>query len=346
MRLTLTILTFTCLVFGAVVSVAQQSTGQGVADQEDPMSANQRETGEAAANPIVLRVNGDPIHAVEISMIMQTIQSQLNERGEKVDQRELAKVATQRAVEQKLLVQEARRFGVEPDELDVARAAKIAEQQAGGRELLESKLETTGSSYDQFIAVIREIETLKVFVDRQIKPNVIVTDEEIAAFYKEKPDLFEADERAHAYHMIFPAGEDSSTDAQAAARAKAEAARQRALTGDEEFTAVARDLSEGPSAPDGGDLGWVTRGALVSPLSETVFALEPGEISEVVQSRFGFHVLTVSELLPAGTISLEDASDQIAELLKQQKATETLGQLLETLVKSAKVENLLSADAL
>lgn len=229
--------------------------------------------------------------------------------------------------------------------MEVARAAQMAEQQAGGRAMLEAKLKATGSSYEQFIDVIREIEILKVFVSRQIEPNVVISDEEVATYYKENPELFEAEDRAHAFHIIIIIAEDAAPAALEAARAKAKTARQRALKGDEDFTTVARELSEGPSAPAGGDLGWVTQGALVSPLSETVFALEPGGISEVIQTRFGFHVATISERRPAETIGLEEASGQITDLLQAQKATETLGQLLETLVKTAEVENLLSGGA-
>jgi peptidyl-prolyl cis-trans isomerase C len=342
MRPTLTILTIACLFFSAVPSSGQQPAGnQGVATQQDPMAAAAPSPQKAAPNPIVLTVNGDPIYAVEISMVMQTLQTQLTERGEKVDQRELAKVATQRAIEQKLLVQEARRFGAEADELEVARSAQMAEQQAGGRPALEAKLKAAGSDYQQFLNIIREFELLSAFVEKQIKPNVVVTEEEVAAYYKDNPEVFEAEDRAHAFHMIFIVGEDADPAVLAATRAKAEAARKRALTGGEEFTAVARDLSEGPSAPNGGDLGWVTRGALVSPLSETIFSLQPGEISQVVQSRFGFHVLTINDRRPAETISLELASDQIEDLLKTQKATEKVGQLLDTLVATAKVENLI-----
>ena len=342
-------LTLACVFFSAAPTFGQQPTDNqssgAVLAQKDPMSEPVASTSEVAPNPIVLRVNGEPIYAFEISMVMQTIQTQLEQRGEPVDQREIARVATQRAVEQKLLVQEARRFGVEPDELEVARAAQIAEQQSGGRPMLEAKLKAAGSSYDQFLDVIRELETLRIFVEGQIQPNVVVTDEDVAAYYKANPEAFEAEERAHAYHIIFIVGEDADPADLAAKRAKAEAARQRALTKEEDFTNVARDLSEGPSAPTGGDLGWVNRGALVSPLSETIFSLEPGEISQVVQSRFGFHVATISDRRPAETISLDDASDQIAELIRKQKATETLGQLLDTLVKTAKVENLLGGPA-
>ena len=345
MRTTLTLLTSACLIFSAAFSSAQQPAGAeqnpGIANQQDPMAAPAPSATQPAPNPMVLRVNGDPIYAVEISMVMQTLQTQLTERGEQVDQRELAKVATQRAIEQKLLVQEARRFGVEADELEVARSAQMAEQRAGGRPALEAKLKATGSNYEQFLSIIREFELLSAFVEKQIKPNVTVTEEEIAAYYKDNPEVFEAEDRAHAFHMIFIVREDADPAVLAATRAKAEAARKRALAGDEDFTAVARDLSEGPSAPSGGDLGWVTRGALVSPLSETIFSLQPGDISEVVQSRFGFHVLTINDRRPAETISLELAAPQIEDLLRTEKATERMGQLLDTLTATAKVENLL-----
>jgi len=321
----------------------------GVSAQEptagDTESAAAAPSTTTAPNPAVLRVNGEPVYAIEISMIMQSVQTQLVQRGEEVDQRELAKVATQRVVEQKLLVQEARRFGVTANELDVARAAQVAEQQAGGREEFEAKLEATGSNYEQFLGIIREIETMKAFVNQQVKPGVEVTDEEVAAYYEANPEAFDAEERVHAYHMIFIVGEDAAPELLAAKRKNAEAARLRALEGDEDFTTVCRELSEGPSAPNGGDLGWVNRDQLVEPLAEAVFNLEPGGISPVVQSRFGFHVATVTDRRPAERISLEDASDQVRAFLEQEKAADAVGELLDALIQTANVENLIGGGA-
>lgn len=346
MRPTHTIAIVTCLVLAVLPAFGQQADDAAdegaIVSQMDPTGQPAATPQPVAANPAVLRVNGDPIYAIEISMVMQTIQSQLQERGEEVDQRELARVATQRAIEQKLLVQEARRFGVKPDELEVARAAQAAEERSGGRALLEAKLKNSGSNYEQFLDVLREIEIMKLFVGNQIQPNVEVTEEEIAEYYEANPTAFDAEERAHAYHMIFIVGEDGQPDVMESTRQKAEAARARCLTGEEDFTAIARELSEGPSAPTGGDLGWVNRGQLVSPLSEAIFALQPGEISPVVQTRFGFHVATITDRRPAERIGLEEASPQIEAFLGQQKTADTVGQLIERLLETAKVENLIA----
>lgn len=337
MRFALTVVTAIGLMSAGAHGAAQEPSPAGGDETGSPTPAT-----NTALNPAVLKVNGEPIYAFEISMVMQTIQNQLDERGETVDQRELAKVATQRAIEQKLLVQEARRFGIKADELEVAKAAQMAEEQSGGRTMLEAKLKNTGSSYDQFLDVIREIEMMKLFIRNQIQPNVIVTDEDVAAYYEANPTLFDAEERVHAYHIIFPVGEDAPAAALEAARKKAEAARERCTAGVEDFAAIARELSEGPSAPTGGDLGWVTRDQLVGPLSNAVFSLQPGEISPVVQSRFGFHVATITDRRPAERISLEEASDQVEAFLRRQRTTEAVGELLETLLDAAKVENLLS----
>jgi parvulin-like peptidyl-prolyl isomerase len=340
-------LVFTTAAGAAVAQNAGDGRSADLAPQQDPTTAPTTTPSAAAVNPVVnpvvLRVNGEPIRAFEISMIMQNVQAQLDLRGQEVDTKELAQTATQRAIEQRLLAQEARRLGVEADELDVARAAEAAERRAGGRAILESRLEASGASYEQLLGVIRELELLRAFVEQRIVPNVAVNDEEIAAFYEANPELFETEERVHAFHMIFIAGEDAPEAEQAAARAKAEAARERALTGTEEFSAIARELSEGPAADTGGDLGWINRDTVVKPLSDAVFALEPGAISEVFRSPYGYHVATISERRPAGTIGLEEATDQIGSILRQRKAGETVAQLLDTLIKSARVENVLGS---
>lgn len=345
MRKTLTVLAIACLFLNVAPSFGQTTESQPALEaQRDPTAQPPASAAPNAPNPVILRVNGDPVYAVEVSMLMQSLQTQLEQRGEEVDQAKLARIASQRVIEQKLLVQEARRFGVKADELSVARAAQATEEQSGGRTILEAKLKAAGSNYEQFLEMLREMELMRAFVDTQIMGNVTVSEEEIATFYKENPEVFEADERAHAYHMIFIVGEDAEATALSATRGRAEAARQLAVAGDRDFVSVAQEFSEGPSAPTGGDLGWVTRGQLVSPLSETIFSLQPGEISAVVQSRFGFHVATISDRRPAETISLEEASGEIAQLLTQQKTADTVGQLIETLAKKARVENMLGED--
>ena len=249
------------------------SSAIGVHAQEAPAPA-------ADINPPVLQVNGDTVYAAEVSMVMSNIAGQLAAQGrEAPEQQELVQMATQRVVEQKLLAQEARRQGYRVNDLRVAEMAQEVEQQAGGREGLDQSLAVKGTSYDQLLVTLKEMDLVRTLIEKQISPTITITDEEIAAFYADNTEMFTTPEQVHARHIIFAAGENADADTIINARSNADEARQRALAG-EDFAELARELSEGPSAPDGGDLGFFSYQQMVPPFAEAAFALDAGEISE------------------------------------------------------------------
>jgi len=302
------------LVAIAAIGIAQESPAPG-----------------ANVNPAVLKVNDDLVYAAEISMVMQNIAGQMGGRDKVPDQQELVQMATQRVVEQKLLSQEASRNGIQPNELRVAQMIQAIEQQAGGREALDASLAQMGSNHEQVMEMIREMDLVRSLIEQKISPSIQVSDEEVASFYAENQEMFKNDAQIHARHIITAATEDADAATVAAAAAKAEKARERAIAG-EDFAELAREMSEGPSAPKGGDLGFFTRDQMVPAFADTAFALEPGQISEVVRSPFGFHVIKVEEKRPAGTLPLDEVSDDLQAMLVQQKIGQEVGKMVEALV--------------
>ena len=290
-------------------------------------------------NPAMLEVNGEKIFAAEISMVMQNIAAQMGGRENVQDEQQLVQMATQRVVEQTLLAQEARRTNVQANELRLAEMMQTLEQQAGGREALESNLAAFGMSYDQLTEFALEMELSRVLIQDQIVPTIQVTDEEVRAFYNENPQLFDAEAQVRARHIIFNATLEADAKTVAEARAKAEAARKRALAG-EDFAELARELSEGPSAPNGGDLGFFTKGQTAPAFSAAAFALEPGGISPVVRTPFGLHVIKVEEKRPAGHLPLDEVFDHVRNLLVQKKTGQSVGKFVESLADKATVVNL------
>ncbi len=310
----------------------------GVHAQEPPAPA-------ADINPPVLRVNDDTVYAAEVSMVMANITGQLAAQGREVpEQQQLVQMATQRVVEQKLLAQEARRHGYKPNDLRVAEMAQTVEKQAGGRETLDQSLAARGMSYDQLLVTIKEMDLVRTLIEKQVSPTLTVTDEEIAAFYTENPGMFTTPAQVHARHIIFAAGENADADTIINARAGADEALKRALAG-EDFAELARELSQGPSAPEGGDLGFFTYDQMVPPFAEAAFALEPGEISPVVRTNFGFHVIKVEEKKPAVTLSLEESSDRIRLLLTQRKTGEQVQDMIRALADTATIVPLVAPNA-
>jgi peptidyl-prolyl cis-trans isomerase C len=281
-------------------------------------------------NPVVMTVNGDEIHAAEISLIMQNIEGFLRSQGQEAGREQVFQVASQRAVEQKLLAQEARRFGIKPDEARVAQMVELTVQQGGGRENILRTLEAGGTNLEQLTEMFREMELGRLFIEQQIKPTLKVTDEQVTEFYMSHPDLFARDEQVRARHIVFEVAADADEATDRIAREKAEAARKRALAG-EDFAELAKELSEGPTAPKGGDLGFFSRATMVEPFATAAFALQPGEISDVVKSRFGYHVIKLEERREASTMSFEEAKEQARGLVVNQMTASTVGELLQTL---------------
>jgi peptidyl-prolyl cis-trans isomerase C len=291
-------------------------------------------------NPAVLEVNGEKIYAAQISMVMSNIQAQLSGQGEQPDNQQLVSMATQRVVEQKLLAQEARREGIQADELRVAEMMKQLEQQSGGRAGLESTLATRGSNIEQIEELVREMDLSRSYIAAKIIPTVSVADEELTAFYEENPESFRVPERVHARHIICAATADANEADAAAARAKAEAARERAIAG-EDFAELAREISEGPTAERGGDLGFFPHSMMEPAFADAAFALEPGQISEVVRSNYGFHVIKVEEKRPAGIAPLDEVKEQARMAMEQRKAGAAVEEKLKALSESAEVKPLL-----
>ncbi len=133
-----------------------------------------------------------------------------------------------------------------------------------------------------------------------------------AEYEKEKHRYTGLEKQVRARHILFKAASDADEATKQAAKAKAEAARARALKG-EDFAKLASDLSEDTgSAKQGGDLGYNTRGRMVAPFDDAQFALGAGELSEVVETRFGYHVIKV-EGVREGDVPVAEAKREIAE---------------------------------
>ena len=296
------------------------------------------EPGETL-NPAVIDVNGDKIYAAEISMTMQNIAAQMGGREKVEDEKKLMQMATRRVVEQQLLAQEAVRTNVQPNELRLAEMMQALERQAGGREALESNVKAFGMSYEQLAEHVREIELSRALIEKQISPMVQVSDEEVKAFYEGNPTLFDAQEQVHARHIVFSASLESDAQTVAEARAKAEEARRRALAG-EDFAELARELSEGPTAAQGGDIGFFARGQTAPSFEAAAFALDPGGISPVVRSPFGLHVIKVEEKRPARHLPLDEVSDHVRSMLVQQKTGQNVAKLVESVTADATIVNL------
>ena len=105
-----------------------------------------------------------------------------------------------------------------------------------------------------------------------------------------------------------------------------------------DFAELATKYSEDVSASDGGDVGFVVRGKMVREFEEAVSSLKPGQISDIVETEYGYHIIKVEEVFPGKTLALKDAKDRITQILGMQKQKQGYDDWMEELKKSAFIE--------
>ncbi len=168
--------------------------------------------------------------------------------------------------------------------------------------------------------------------------EIEVSDEEALALADEEParvlesfearrSEFEQEEEIEAKHILVEYDKDAGEDARAEAEQKLLDAKARAEAG-EDFAELARELSDGPSADSGGDLGRFGRGAMVPPFEEAAFALEAGGLSDVVETNFGLHLIKLEDRFPAVITGYEEARLAVARDLLRIDAAEEAARAL------------------
>jgi peptidyl-prolyl cis-trans isomerase D len=175
-----------------------------------------------------------------------------------------------------------------------------------------------------------------VFSAEALQPQMTVNEAEIKKYYDEhQPEFGTAEQRQAAHILITVSAQASEADKQAA-RARAEKILKEVRQSPGKFADLARQYSQDPgSAANGGDLGMFGRGVMAKPFEDAVFKLKPGEISGLVQTEFGFHIIKLLAVNPAKVEPLDAVKNTIIQRLKQQKAKDRFAELAEKFSNTA-----------
>jgi peptidyl-prolyl cis-trans isomerase C len=201
------------------------------------------------------------------------------------------------------------------------------------------KIKEGGFTEASFREEIRQQRSAQRMVAEGISAGIAISDEDVEKFYNENIDSMSSPEEVRARHILVS---PKSDDEEGERLAREEiGAIQEELEGGASFALVAMERSEGPSANQGGDLGFFGRGQMVPAFEEVAFALRPGEISEVVETQFGYHIIKLEERREAQTVPVEEAAERISAYLTQNKLQEAVEDLVDDLHTAATIENTL-----
>jgi len=165
---------------------------------------------------------------------------------------------------------------------------------------------------------------IKEFLRKEIEDKVVVTDEDAKKYYEANKDKFKDGEKIQVSHILVET-EAEANDALAKLQAGAD------------FAALAKEKSKCPSKDKGGDLGPISKGQTVPEFENAAFALQVGQLSPVVKSQFGYHIIKVTEKQPEKLLSFDEVKEQLKQMLLTDKQKERFDSIIKDLKDRNKV---------
>ena len=298
----------------------------------------------AKSDEVVARVNGTEIRRKELDAAVQAFAYQMSRRGRPIPPSQgggVQRDMLDELIGRQLLLQEGSKHI--PADIDKKVQEQIAQvkSQVGGEEQLQKTLADTGITFDEYTKRVRDNVIIREAVQSVVDKEVKIAPEDVKAFYDKNPDQFKQPETVRASHILIRVAPDASDVVKKEKRTQIDSVRTLVKNG-EKFTDVAKKFSEDPgSATNGGDLGFFGRGQMVPEFDAAAFSLKTNEISEVITTQFGYHVLLVTDRKPAQTIAFDQVKVDLAQYLKQRKGADITRDQVASLRKAAKVEILL-----
>ncbi len=313
--------------------------------KETPPAAQKASAAKKSPTDTVAKVGAAAITRRELDMAVNNMIAQAQSQGQLPEQvpDEIKKQAEERALDQlidfELIYQEGRTMKV--DDLDKQVDFKLAQSKTKFATPAEfdAYLKNEGLTEKELTDQIRRYTITVNYIEKTIANKVVITDDEVKKFYEENKARLVEEPEVRASHILIGVDAAASAEDKKKAKEKAEALLKEVKAG-KDFAELAKASSTCPSSAQGGDLGPFKKGQMVPPFEQAAFALKPGEVSDVVETQFGFHIIKVTEKKDGKTTPLEEVQDKIRSYLKNQKVNKNIGEFVTGLRKKATIEKL------
>lgn len=298
---------------------------------------------------VVTRVNG-----IEITeqMVLKEIDRIVRESGQRLPPAQLAQKerlffrnGLERATNFALLTSVARLEGITVDTDELDQSILNLRKRVQTEEQFNQALASQGLNENQLRRILKENLLPQKVLETKVKKRDAPTDEAIQTFYTQNPKFFVEPEQVKAGHILLRVQPASSDEDKETIKNKILSIRADIENNKISFEEAAKQHSEDPgSAVRGGDLDYFARGRMVKPFEDVAFSTPVGEIGDLVESQFGFHLIRVADHKKERQVPLEDVKEKIQSFLAQRDQQEATKQYLSTLREAAKIETLMSEE--
>jgi peptidyl-prolyl cis-trans isomerase C len=253
------------------------------------------------------------------------------------DKAEVGKKILDNLIAQELLVEECENAGIVADKDYVNGEMSSIRGQFPDEKSFAEALEQEKVTPEELEARIVKNFMIDTLVREQIAKDVSVSEFELSAYYNEHLESFAQPERIKASHILIAVDKAASAKVKEDARIRLSGIRRRIEKG-ESFAGLAKEFSDCPSGEAGGDLGFFSRGDMVEEFEDAAFKLEKGELSGIVESEFGFHLILLTEREAGSLIPYDTVRPDLESYLLDEKIQNAVLDHIDTLMKKARIE--------
>jgi peptidyl-prolyl cis-trans isomerase C len=327
---------FAALLLLLFTSACSQGKQSNEAASSEPAAS---EEGSASVNAAAL-VNGKQIPMSELQTAVRNVIMQNGMDAGHVDvfMGQFGPRILDQLIDAELLYQAAETEGFLAGEEDVDAAFEELSGRFATAEEFQAEMQARGFTPDTLRSSIRRQMSIQNFIQKTIVPEAVVPEETVREAYDQNPQNFVTPEEVKASHILINSAQGDAQEKKDDALKKAQEITALARKDGADFAALAREYSEGPSAPSGGDLGFFTRGRMVKPFEDKAFSMKVNEISDPVLTQFGYHVIKVTGRKESSTLSFDEVKENLEQDLTNRMVSELIGQKLSLLKDDASIE--------
>jgi peptidyl-prolyl cis-trans isomerase C len=252
----------------------------------------------------------------------------------------IQKEVVESLIRREILHQESLKAGIKIDKQDITKEIDTIKKQFLSDAEYKNELTRRNLSEEVLRAQLERNLFISKYVEQQFLKKGKVTDADVKAYYESHLSALKQPLQVRVSHILVQFDSKSDPARKQEARRKAEKILNDLKDG-KDFKTIAREQSDGPTRTSGGDLGYIRMGQLEKQFESVVFNLKKDEISDVIETNYGYHLFKVTDRKPESIVSFDNVKEQIKQLLLQEKAKKEADEYARKLREKSDVKILL-----
>ena len=294
----------------------------------------------APANHVLATVNDAVITQRDLELEQAQIYAESRLRNRPIEEKQiiaLKKELIENLIDRELLFQRAQAKKLQIRNRWVERSLSELKAKIGDDDQYDTYLKIVRLDENQLKERLRKGLIVQRLLRREVVRQIKVSEAEMQAFFRQHPEFFVRQEQVRVRHILIETKNEPQDDLRGQALLRIQALQHMLYEG-ANFAALALEHSEDPSKTKGGDMGYLERDQMIPAFADVAFSLQRGEVSDIVQSHLGYHLIQMVDRIPASQMAYRNARDKIERTLRRNKEKQAADAYLARLRKRADIQ--------